>query len=232
VFCGVESLSKSQLRRYGKSASVEEIINGVEIIRNQGIAMELGYILFDPLLTIEELQENINVLENTFIWKDIAFLLSFLRLHKGTPLEGMMIKKGLLGRFNPDLITYEWKFADKKIEAIATKCKIWKEEFHPVYRALLNVGRSDLNSEIARIFLIQCRQQDLEFLKSTLYSILQSDPPFEFLMSPKEKRIGMVKELYTILKGKGKTHAENLLFTEIEKYLSFWRDIREAEFLL
>ncbi|MFE7935691.1 hypothetical protein ACFU6S_44630, partial [Streptomyces sp. NPDC057456] len=59
IFVGVESGSPSQLRRYGKGQTVAQTEDALRIGSSLGIPMEFGFITFDPLLTPEELAENV-----------------------------------------------------------------------------------------------------------------------------------------------------------------------------
>lgn len=59
IFVGVESGSPSQLRRYGKGQTVAQTEDALRIGSALGIPMEFGFITFDPLLTPDELAQNI-----------------------------------------------------------------------------------------------------------------------------------------------------------------------------
>ncbi|MFJ6392834.1 B12-binding domain-containing radical SAM protein [Streptomyces sp. NPDC091972] len=59
IFVGVESGSPSQLRRYGKGQTVVQTEDALRIGSSLGIPMEFGFITFDPLLTPQELAENL-----------------------------------------------------------------------------------------------------------------------------------------------------------------------------
>jgi len=59
LFVGVESGSPSQLRRYAKGQTVAQIVDALRVAGMLGVPLEFGFITFDPLLTPEELLENI-----------------------------------------------------------------------------------------------------------------------------------------------------------------------------
>ncbi|MFG2245804.1 B12-binding domain-containing radical SAM protein [Spirillospora sp. NPDC048823] len=65
LFAGVESGSPSQLRRYGKGQTVSQTVDALRVASTLGVPLEFGFITFDPLLTPEELVENLAFLART-----------------------------------------------------------------------------------------------------------------------------------------------------------------------
>jgi hypothetical protein len=65
VFVGVESGSESQLRRYAKGQSVQEVVDALRAGALLGLPLEFGFITFDPLLVEHELIENLEFLART-----------------------------------------------------------------------------------------------------------------------------------------------------------------------
>ncbi len=63
VFLGIESGCDSVLQRIGKRISTEQIRRGVRAVRESGIELNLGFIMFEPDATLAELEENYNFLE-------------------------------------------------------------------------------------------------------------------------------------------------------------------------
>jgi hypothetical protein len=63
VFLGIESGCDSVLQRIGKRINTEQIRRAVGIVRECGIELNLGFIMFEPDATLAELAENYNFLE-------------------------------------------------------------------------------------------------------------------------------------------------------------------------
>jgi hypothetical protein len=63
VFLGIESGCDTVLKRIGKRISTEQIRRGVRIVRESGIKLTIGFIMFEPDATLAELEENFNFLE-------------------------------------------------------------------------------------------------------------------------------------------------------------------------
>lgn len=69
VFVGFESGSNSVLKRYEKGTTVEINLRAVEILRQLDIDIDVGFIMFDPWTTFQELEENLLFLEKTQLHK-------------------------------------------------------------------------------------------------------------------------------------------------------------------
>lgn len=65
VFVGVESGSNSQLRRYGKGQTTQDVVDALRAGSLLGLPLEFGFITFDPLLTPSELVETLEFLART-----------------------------------------------------------------------------------------------------------------------------------------------------------------------
>lgn len=170
LYCGVESLSNSQLRRYGKRANVEEILIAIELAKNVNISLELGYILFDPFLSMQELEENTQILEDTGLWAEIKTVFSFLNVYRHTPFEAWLVRKKLVKSFDNNLLTYTWEFSSEEVGQIATRCRAWRSRYHSVYTSLRNVARTDLTLAYSRQYLNVFRRQDLDLLRQLMGS--------------------------------------------------------------
>ncbi len=75
VFLGVESGSESQLARYGKSITPNQVVIAIRLLSTLGIGMRFGFIMFDPLMVgLRELKENVAFLERSDVFlRTVAF---------------------------------------------------------------------------------------------------------------------------------------------------------------
>ena len=64
VFLGIESLEKEQLKRYHKKASIDTNKKAIAVIKDLGLYIDSGYILFDPEMSFESLGNSINYIED------------------------------------------------------------------------------------------------------------------------------------------------------------------------
>lgn len=143
IFLGLESGVKSQLIRYNKGFTLEEFEEAVKVLEELDIEYELGFILFDPLMNIEELRENIRYIENkklinhiSSIFKELRILINIdyiKRLH----VQEMHTGKKLLGGFDFNSQTYNLKaYIDDDIGLIAELMREWVGIGYKVYYIL------------------------------------------------------------------------------------------------
>ena len=65
LFLGVESGASAQLVRYNKGSTVEEMVSTIRYLSLLGVRLRFGFIFFDPLMTVQDLVENIEFLGRT-----------------------------------------------------------------------------------------------------------------------------------------------------------------------
>lgn len=70
VFLGIESGCDSVLQRIGKRISTGQIRRGVQAVRDSGIKLHLGFIMFEPDSSLAELEENYDFLEEMGLLDD------------------------------------------------------------------------------------------------------------------------------------------------------------------
>ena len=59
IFLGLESASASQLQRYNKGFSIKQAAASIRLLSALGFELKIGFILFDPLMTKNELRDNL-----------------------------------------------------------------------------------------------------------------------------------------------------------------------------
>ncbi len=63
IFLGLESGSTEQMKRYSKGINKSQAVASLRIFSSMGFSLRLGFITFDPLMTKEDLSENIEMLK-------------------------------------------------------------------------------------------------------------------------------------------------------------------------
>ena len=146
VFIGLESLSNTQLKRYGKGVSSDAQIYAINYLKSLNVEVDLGFIIFDPLVTFEELEENISKLESTSFWQNVGWMFQEMHIYKNTAYEGILAKTGLMGKLDPNLLEYEWNYKNENIAQIAKYCRALAKPIEPVYRIVRTLDRSTLDT--------------------------------------------------------------------------------------
>jgi len=169
VYVGAETLSDTQLKRYGKGVSPNEEITAINKIINLSIPMELGLITFDPVVSIQELSENVKMLENTGIWRYAGQLFNELHVFEGNSYCNILKKAELDRGFDPDYMTYSYAYKYSEIENIRNVCMPFKKEFDSVYTSARNIFRTTFRiPNTIDEYLTQYRKNELAMLKKLL----------------------------------------------------------------
>lgn len=126
VYLGIESGSPSQLKRFCKGVSVEENRRAIEILRELGLEIEVGFIFFDYLSTLEELKQNIVFIEETNIHETDSRLLGSLRIQKGSPYVSIAERAGILRAEDSGQLSYEAAFVNEEVAEIEELFLEWE----------------------------------------------------------------------------------------------------------
>lgn len=112
VFLGIESMIPRALETFNKRTTVEQNLAAIDVVRGTGIKLRVGYIMFDPYITMEELQEHLRVIKELGIDKDAegspAPFVTRLGIFRGTPIVEKLREDGLLRENGFDL-SYRFK---------------------------------------------------------------------------------------------------------------------------
>ncbi|MDR1169456.1 MAG: radical SAM protein, partial [Prevotellaceae bacterium] len=119
VFLSADSGSQSQLNRYSKGIALTHIIGAIQLLEELKINIKIGFILFDPELSIAEILENIQFYRKHQIMKYNQWPFRSLDVFAGAPVAEILKGKGLLGKFNKELLKYDYSYADMDVEKIA-----------------------------------------------------------------------------------------------------------------
>lgn len=103
---GIESGSESVLARMGKRTTVADNRAAIELLRANGIRLDLDFIMFDPWTTTAELAENLQFLRETdllgYLPADPVF--NAVRIYPGTEVHDRCVREfGLEARHDMDV---------------------------------------------------------------------------------------------------------------------------------
>ena len=116
VYLGVESGSQPQLDRYRKGVSVEQVFRALEILTDLGIFVQMGFIMFDPYATVDDISANQQFLAKVKAMVPEGQLGYLSPTTKLIPLSGSEYMEKLKddGRLKGNYLGYTYDFADKK----------------------------------------------------------------------------------------------------------------------
>lgn len=135
VYLGIESGSNAQLARMHKGVTVEDNLRAVQILKEYGIRIAVGWIMFDPEMeNLEELKENIAFLRKADLVPKTPFddfvtnTVNRMMILRGAPLQRDMEKRGLLGELKENLTMYEFKWLSPWVARIVELFDEWDQK--------------------------------------------------------------------------------------------------------
>ncbi len=151
VFVGIESGVRDQVRRYMKPATAQRNLRALEVLRTEGVGVDVGFILFDPEMTLPEVRANLSFLREAGLWDHDARMTKELRVEAGTPLVADYRSKGLItGPLDVDELLWPYRWVDARAEAVHHAFRAWeRERMHEVY-AIQAATRGEVPSEAER----------------------------------------------------------------------------------
>ncbi|MGQ9454487.1 MAG: B12-binding domain-containing radical SAM protein [Armatimonadota bacterium] len=127
VFIGLESGSESQLERFRKGTTVEQNRKAIDTVRELGLKMDVGFIMFDPYVTVDEIEENMKFIREL----KLSVPMIKLKLYPGLPVIDRVREDGLLVESDLDL---DYRFQSPGIAqaydamrlSMSVRAAIWK----------------------------------------------------------------------------------------------------------
>lgn len=224
VFVGAESFSKSQLKRFGKGIDPENNLTALAILQALGINYEIGFILFDPLMSKAEVSENILSLDTSGVWSRMGNLLNVLRPQFSSSYVKMLISAELLGGFNINTLSYDYKFLDPVVGLLAEFCSKWEKEIDLIYLLCRNLERTTDSHIIYTKTMFDFRSLFFRLLKAS-FKLVEEEPSFALpqttLREFYRERDGIINALYHhLLKLKSLNNTEKDLLLHCQNYIS------------
>lgn len=114
VIFGTEAGNADDLRLYGKIATVEDNLNSIKYFRENNIAIDIGFINFNPYSTFENLRKNADFLEETvyasvlYYFVERCQITEFSALYYKVKNDGLLLPTDKMG-------CYEYKFINEDI---------------------------------------------------------------------------------------------------------------------
>jgi anaerobic magnesium-protoporphyrin IX monomethyl ester cyclase len=132
VFLGIESMVPRDLELYNKHATVEQNEDAIQTLDDLGIFYQIGFILMNPLTTLEEVKHNITCIREKIITKAYCGTQVFtgdLRILTGTALEERFKDDPCV---KEDIFHYSFQVHDTRVEKLRDIIDqlILKKTFH------------------------------------------------------------------------------------------------------
>lgn len=171
---GIESGVDRILRLYNKGATVAQNIRAIEILRELGIELNLGFIMFDPRMTMEELKQNVAFLRSMEILT-VDSIRSWLWPLLGTPAVDQIRTAGLVEAESLGEISY--RFMDASVQEVYNIICECANRSQPLDRAIFRLRK---DTSISRSTLACLLGENLHLWTRILDSALEHHRGFDF----------------------------------------------------
>ncbi len=173
VYLGWESLSNRQLRRYGKGITQRENIRAHAILSKMGFIVDLGFIMFDPEVTLEDLQENVDGILAAGVQDHDARLVKSLRVTPCSAIKTRLERTGhLTGPLDLNSLMYPYRFQNRSVERIYRAFVEWEDGMKNFLYRMQEISRAGNVSEQKRRKILRVlsmfRSIDYEYLQACI----------------------------------------------------------------
>ena len=190
VSLGVESGVQRKLDDYEKHTTVAQNLKAVKILKELGIYVQMGFILFDPWVTLKELEQEYIFLEQTK-WCVTKGICSSLFTPDGTKITEKIRKScGFIGKKGSNFI---YEIQDKKTSNIYKTLNMWSRNSADLYNMAIDPisAPKNVSSDILKKFHdICCQLRDLDmYVFKRLLTLAKQKKRQSYLIRFVEKQI-------------------------------------------
>lgn len=176
IFIGIESGCKNQLKRYNKCTTKKINEKVLKSVKKLNLDIDLGYIMFDPEMTIEDLDENINFIEQFEIYNTGSNFIKRLRIQSFTEFEKKYCSTSEI-EFDLNNLEYIYYFKDSRIQKIYDLYSDIK--FDNYAYQLQNIYRGEIETEKMRLEqkerIVALRKMQFLCLKKIYHSVIKGE---------------------------------------------------------
>ena len=142
VFMGVESGYDPALTAFKKGIRVSQHLEAIQILKDLEILSSVGFIMYRPDTSLEEITYNLDFLEHIGC-AEVTALVTKMRVYAGTDTEIRMKAKGsLIG----DYQNYDWKFQDTRVAHVCEIAVASADTFYMSSNQFARLRRSGLHT--------------------------------------------------------------------------------------
>ena len=155
LFIGIESFLERQLDLYQKGTTPQENIEALNLAYELGIKTDIGFLAFDPYVTLDEIVRNVRTLMNTSYFSNFyegGYLLSMysaLSPVYGSDMRESLERDGLITKDNP------YCFVHQNVKRCYELMKIWADKIYRVnlkYYMILKAKDTGAHDLAARLY--------------------------------------------------------------------------------
>ena len=202
LFVGIESFSQRQLDLYNKCTSVEENLRAIQIIYDNMLSAEIGFIPLDKTTNIEEIRQNYSILLNskaTNILYKTGKLFSknnYIFAVNGTKIRKLIEEEGTFVNNERG-----YKFDDFRVERLLSILKIWIKGYKEIENDMLFIYKLRESTGIFNKYYrlnVEMTRLDIQFIISVCEAI-EKNFSVEKVIKEFELKRNKIKNEYILL---------------------------------
>lgn len=171
-FVGIESGSSTQLLRYNKGVKVSDNLKIINQLEKLGINVDIGFIMFDPLCSKEEINENLVYIMNSTLRFNVSRFIKKLRLIPYTKYYNCTKNHISIDRYDEMSAEYIYNFKDKDVELLYNQIVLFEKKHLETEYKLQSKIRSNRFSDKTKSEysdqLNKLRMENINFLRLLL----------------------------------------------------------------
>lgn len=199
IFCDV-----AKLKRYHKKASIDTNKRAIAVIKDLGLYIDSGYILFDPEMSFESLGNSISYIEDLKINQLDSRSLKRLRIQPLTSIYKTLLNV-VVGSLDINNLEYPYKFMDKNVNAVYEEYTRWeKNDINRTWK-IQSASRGEVSDDLRKelkLLLSQIRDIDFDVLKH-IYMCVEREREnaceTAFMEVQKQKKNQVIQKAYQLL---------------------------------
>lgn len=182
VFLGIESFSDSALKRWEKGCDAATNKQAIQILQKLQIFTSIGFLVFDDVTTIDEIEESVNGLKE--VTHDNGYL-SIINFNEIIPYTGTAIEKQRIDKF---IDIHErkggesiWKFLDAGVSLICSWAWRYLTLLWPINKLLVEYFNNQEFKNLCQNFLPVKNALFIEFLQMVIKNVKKKEPDDKLL---------------------------------------------------
>ena len=224
VFIGIESGAKHQVSRYKKASTAERNILAIKKLKKLNIQTDIGFIMFDPFVTIEELKFNIQFIKKAGLFNHPSRLTKALRIQPQTSFSETYMDSHIQN-LNLNNICYPYKFEHSNVAVVYQKFRAF-EISHLDYSTLVQgASKGEVQNETIRLklrnYIGTLRSLDLTYLEACINAEMEGNINSYKLIKIEEKLRNMFIQKFHERPAEIDDHFRNL---GIKPHINFFED--------
>lgn len=147
AYMGVESGCESQLVRYRRGCRLQHLEHAICLLRDKlKIPLDVGFIMFEPQLVLEELLQNITFFRKWNLIDANQWPFRPVRVVPGSPLCATLASNGQLGALDMNSLSYAYEFADPRVGDIHHRVDRLSSETRDIFYALKVISKQQFEA--------------------------------------------------------------------------------------